>query len=77
MTKPAPIVFLLDVDYPVLDNDRIIVDLKVYLTRTRRTRPCMKYKPKTWGPKEVERISPPGGWHNTVVGGESEKKACL
>ncbi len=34
MTQPAPIVFLLDVDNTVLDNDRIIADLKVYLTHT-------------------------------------------
>jgi len=34
MTELAPIVFLLDVDNTLLDNDRIIDDLKVYLTRT-------------------------------------------
>jgi hypothetical protein len=34
MTELAPIVFLLDVDNTLLDNDRIINDLKVYLSRT-------------------------------------------
>ena len=23
-----------------------------------------QYTPNTWGPSEVERVSPPGGWHN-------------
>ncbi len=32
MAKPAPVVFLLDVDNTLLDNDRIIVDLKRHLT---------------------------------------------
>ena len=22
------------------------------------------YSPKTWGPDEVERVAPSGGWHN-------------
>lgn len=34
MTQPAPIVFLLDVDDTLLDNDRIEADLKRYLTQT-------------------------------------------
>lgn len=33
MTRPSPVVFLLDVDNTLLDNDRIIVDLKRHLTR--------------------------------------------
>jgi|SRR5579871_6614630 len=33
MTQPAPVVFLLDVDNTLLDNDRIIVHLKRHLTR--------------------------------------------
>ena len=33
MTQPAPVVFLLDVDNTLLDNDRIIDDLKRHLTR--------------------------------------------
>jgi hypothetical protein len=33
MTQPAPVVFLLDVDNTLLDNDRIIDDLKQHLTQ--------------------------------------------
>jgi len=33
MTQPAPVVFLLDVDNTLLDNDRIVADLKRYLTQ--------------------------------------------
>jgi len=32
MTEPVPVVFLLDVDNTLLDNDRIIADLKQHLT---------------------------------------------
>ena len=30
---PAPVVFLLDVDNTLLDNDRVAADLRDYLTR--------------------------------------------
>ena len=30
--------------------------------------PVFEYEPQTWGPKEVERVTPPGGWHNPVAG---------
>ena len=33
MTQPAPIVFLLDVDNTLLDNDRVVADLKRHLTQ--------------------------------------------
>src|SRR5512140_1867093 len=33
MTRLAPVVFLLDVDNTLLDNDRIIADLKEHLTQ--------------------------------------------
>ena len=33
MTQLAPVVFLLDVDNTLLDNDRIIADLKQYLAQ--------------------------------------------
>jgi hypothetical protein len=33
MTQLAPVVFLLDVDNTLLDNDRIIADLKQHLTQ--------------------------------------------
>ena len=29
--------------------------------------PVFEYEPKTWGPAQVERVTPPGGWHNPVV----------
>jgi glucose-6-phosphate 1-dehydrogenase len=29
--------------------------------------PVFEYEPKTWGPKEVENVTPPGGWQNPVV----------
>jgi FMN phosphatase YigB (HAD superfamily) len=33
MAQPAPVVFLLDVDNTLLDNDRVAADLKRYLTK--------------------------------------------
>src|SRR5262249_35813816 len=32
--------------------------------------PVFQYAPNTWGPDEVERVAPAGGWHNPVVGTE-------
>jgi len=29
--------------------------------------PVFPYEPRTWGPKEVERVTPPGGWHDPVM----------
>lgn len=29
--------------------------------------PLYEYDPNSWGPAEVERVTPPGGWHNPVV----------
>jgi glucose-6-phosphate 1-dehydrogenase len=31
--------------------------------------PLHEYEPKTWGPAEVESVTPPGGWSNPVVNG--------
>jgi glucose-6-phosphate 1-dehydrogenase len=31
--------------------------------------PVFTYEPGTWGPKEVEQITPPGGWQNLSVTG--------
>jgi glucose-6-phosphate 1-dehydrogenase len=28
-----------------------------------------EYEPKTWGPAEIESVTPPGGWSNPVVNG--------
>ncbi len=30
--------------------------------------PIHPYEPNTWGPAEVERVTPPGGWSNPTVG---------
>jgi glucose-6-phosphate 1-dehydrogenase len=30
----------------------------------KKNTPVYQYTPNTWGPSEVERVSPPGGWHN-------------
>jgi glucose-6-phosphate 1-dehydrogenase len=32
--------------------------------------PLYQYRPKTWGPKEVERVTPPEGWENPVAENE-------
>jgi glucose-6-phosphate 1-dehydrogenase len=29
--------------------------------------PVFEYEPNTWGPKEVEQVTPPRGWNNPVV----------
>jgi len=29
--------------------------------------PVYEYDPKTWGPHEVDRLMPEGGWHNPVI----------
>jgi glucose-6-phosphate 1-dehydrogenase len=29
--------------------------------------PLFEYEPKTWGPAEIERVTPPGGWQNPVI----------
>jgi glucose-6-phosphate 1-dehydrogenase len=34
------------------------------------TTPVFEYDPKTWGPAEVEHITPAGGWQNPIVNGE-------
>jgi glucose-6-phosphate 1-dehydrogenase len=30
--------------------------------------PVYPYEPNSWGPAEVDRVTPPGGWHNPIVG---------
>ena len=30
----------------------------------KKNTPAYPYTPNTWGPKEVERVTPPGGWNN-------------
>jgi glucose-6-phosphate 1-dehydrogenase len=31
--------------------------------------PVFEYEPKTWGPKELEGLTPPGGWHDPKLEG--------
>ena len=37
----------------------------------KKNTPIYPYAPKTWGPEEVERVAPPGGWHNPSTGQEA------
>jgi glucose-6-phosphate 1-dehydrogenase len=30
--------------------------------------PVLRYAPHTWGPAEAQRLAPPGGWHDPVLG---------
>jgi glucose-6-phosphate 1-dehydrogenase len=36
----------------------------------KKNTPIYPYAPNTWGPDEVERVTPPGGWHNPTDGKE-------
>ena len=38
--------------------------------------PVYEYEPKTWGPKEVAAVTPPGGWQNPVLTGQHLLKEC-
>lgn len=53
MRQPAPIVFLLDVDNTLLDNDRITADLKRYLTQAFGTERQKRY----WAIFEEQRTA--------------------
>jgi glucose-6-phosphate 1-dehydrogenase len=33
--------------------------------------PVFAYEPHTWGPDEVKRVTPPGGWQDPVVEAKS------
>lgn len=35
--------------------------------------PVFDYEPGTWGPKEIERVTPPGGWHDPVMNNSENK----
>ena len=35
--------------------------------------PLYAYEPHTWGPSEVARVTPPGGWHDPHVGNEASE----
>jgi glucose-6-phosphate 1-dehydrogenase len=34
----------------------------------KETTPVYSYEPNTWGPQQVEQVTPPGGWQNPIVG---------
>ncbi len=35
--------------------------------------PVFEYEPNTWGPTEVERVTPVGGWHNPITANQEVK----
>ncbi len=37
--------------------------------------PVYSYEPNSWGPKEIERITPPGGWQNPSTGQDKAIKS--
>src|SRR5437879_1427987 len=41
----------------------------------KKNTPIYQYSPNTWGPDEVERVTPPGGWQNPIVGHEAPSVA--
>jgi glucose-6-phosphate 1-dehydrogenase len=43
----------------------------------KKATPVYPYEPKSWGPNEIDRVTPPGGWENPIVGDETaESKAA-
>jgi glucose-6-phosphate 1-dehydrogenase len=34
--------------------------------------PVYQYEPKTWGPSEVQRVTPAAGWHNPTIASTQE-----
>ena len=34
----------------------------------KETTPVYSYEPNTWGPQQLEQVTPPGGWQNPIVG---------
>ena len=39
----------------------------------KRGTPVFEYEPQTWGPTEVESVTPIGGWENPVLNGHETK----
>jgi glucose-6-phosphate 1-dehydrogenase len=33
----------------------------------KKATPVYQYEPKTWGPNEVQRVTPTAGWHNPTI----------
>jgi glucose-6-phosphate 1-dehydrogenase len=41
----------------------------------KETTPVYPYDPGTWGPAEIDRVTPPGGWQNPTVASEKTTAA--
>jgi glucose-6-phosphate 1-dehydrogenase len=41
----------------------------------RKKTPVFQYAPNSWGPSEVERVTPPGGWQDPIVAHETPSLA--
>ena len=40
----------------------------------KKNTPVYQYAPSTWGPKEVDRVSPPGGWNNRTAANAEDRE---
>jgi len=40
-----------------------------------KSAPVYQYQPNTWGPREVEQVTPAGAWHDPIVGQEASAVA--
>jgi glucose-6-phosphate 1-dehydrogenase len=45
---------------------KIFPSLQAMLKRGNLNVPVFEYEPKTWGPQEIERVTPPGGWYTPL-----------
>jgi len=41
------------------------------LRGAKKATPVYAYEPNSWGPNEIERVMPPGGWQNPMVAHET------
>ena len=41
----------------------------------RKAAPVYQYDPNTWGPTEVQQVTPSGGWHSPIVAGPEKRDA--
>ncbi|MGB0048782.1 MAG: glucose-6-phosphate dehydrogenase, partial [Terriglobales bacterium] len=41
----------------------------------KKNTPVYQYSPNTWGPKEVEQVTPPGGWQDPIAAHETPSLA--
>ena len=45
------------------------------LRGAKKATPVYAYEPNSWGPNEIERVMPPGGWQNPMVARETSAVA--